>query len=171
MIGYVACVAKLSNGKNRSIYQHREVMESHLGRKLTTNEVVHHLDHNRSNNRFENLELMTRAEHARLHGLERVPELHIFTCPMCEQPAIKLARNVRSNKKKNRSGPFCSRSCAGKYGKKQQCGVSTTTMVYLTCPQCKNAFSKPKYRLTDSLKRGRKNIFCSLYCCTLHKTN
>jgi hypothetical protein len=42
-------------------------MESILGRRLRSDEIVHHKDENKKNNEPGNLELMTRAEHARHH--------------------------------------------------------------------------------------------------------
>lgn len=48
-------------------FVHRRKMEDFLGRKLTCNEVVHHKDQNKLNNDINNLEVLTRAEHARLH--------------------------------------------------------------------------------------------------------
>lgn len=47
--------------------EHIYIMEQHIGRRLTKDEVVHHIDFNRSNNCIENLQLMTRSEHSRLH--------------------------------------------------------------------------------------------------------
>ena len=38
-----------------------------LGRKLTEDEVVHHVDCNTLNNKMENLEVMTKSEHSKLH--------------------------------------------------------------------------------------------------------
>lgn len=50
------------------LYEHRLVIEKHLGRYLSTNEVVHHIDGNKSNNSLENLQLMTNEEHSRFHN-------------------------------------------------------------------------------------------------------
>lgn len=46
---------------------HRLIMEEYLGRKLTEQEVIHHVDLNKLNNDISNLRVMTREEHARLH--------------------------------------------------------------------------------------------------------
>jgi len=39
------------------VYEHRLVVEEYIGRRLTKEEVVHHIDENRSNNKIENLML------------------------------------------------------------------------------------------------------------------
>lgn len=49
-------------------HQHRVVMERVLGRKLKKGEIVHHVDGNKKNNHPSNLQVMTQADHARLHG-------------------------------------------------------------------------------------------------------
>ena len=62
-------VSYKKDGKTR--YVHRDVMEEFLGRKLRRDEIVHHKNHNRKDNRVENLELMTNSEHVKMHFIER----------------------------------------------------------------------------------------------------
>lgn len=67
--GYIR-VLDMDNPRAKSGYvlEHILVMEKYLGRMLTKDEVVHHKNENRKDNRIENLQLMTRAEHVSYHN-------------------------------------------------------------------------------------------------------
>lgn len=56
------------------VLEHRFVMSEHLGRPLTKEESVHHINGVKDDNRLENLQLMTKRVH---HGL--------VVCPHCEK--------------------------------------------------------------------------------------
>ena len=65
------------------IPEHRLVIEKHLGRKLTSDETVHHIDFNKQNNKIDNLMLFpTKLSHTRFHQKLRQ---HGLTNPMIRQ--------------------------------------------------------------------------------------
>ena len=47
------------SGKQGYIAEHRLIMEKHLGRYLTKQEAVHHINHNIADNRIKNLMLFS----------------------------------------------------------------------------------------------------------------
>ena len=53
---------------NGYVYEHRYLMEIELGRELLPDEIVHHLDCEKTNNRLENLIVISKRYHARLHS-------------------------------------------------------------------------------------------------------
>jgi len=57
--------------KDGYVMEHILVMEKAIGRYLTREEVVHHKNHIRNDNRLENLQLMSAHEHRSMHMRER----------------------------------------------------------------------------------------------------
>lgn len=52
--------------KGKYFYEHRLIMETHLGRKLKSNEHIHHINSNPKDNRLENLMIVSPQEHGEI---------------------------------------------------------------------------------------------------------
>lgn len=74
--GYVIISYYDEEGNYCRQHEHRYVMEKHLGRKLTPDEDVHHVDFDKTNNDISNLRVLSHTEHTELHyniqKLERI---------------------------------------------------------------------------------------------------
>lgn len=95
--------------KKGYVYEHRLIMEKNIGRYLLPSEDVHHKDRNRLNNKIDNLLLLSRHEHHRLHREEQLKGKHkkIAHCPICHIKVTRegcFCRNCRlkANKTKSR---------------------------------------------------------------------
>jgi agmatine/peptidylarginine deiminase len=78
--------------KNDYVLEHRVVMENHLSRLLNTNEVVHHINHNKKDNRIENLYIMDKKEHNKILSTTG-RKYFILKCPHCHIIFYRERRN------------------------------------------------------------------------------
>jgi len=81
-VGYVLVLCKdhPRQTKPNYVYEHIIVMEKKLGRYLKSNEIIHHKNGIKTDNRIENLELMTQSQHARLHHKKDMSQRKCMNC-------------------------------------------------------------------------------------------
>ena len=109
------CIVFL-DGSRKTISYPKYLVEVAIGRTLGDNEIVHHSNHDESDNRLENLTIVDRTTHSKVHARRLIRQ--DFLCPVCgveftlDGPQIS---NVLTNRLRNKSksGPYCSKSCAG----------------------------------------------------------
>lgn len=95
------------------VYVHRYMISIQIGRWVTSEEVVHHKDGNRHNNSADNLEIMTRTDHASHH--HKPCDRHEGVCSQCGAVVLfdskRLTRSVSGNM-------FCSSACCRLFSRK-----------------------------------------------------
>ncbi len=97
---------KIITVENKKFYEHRFLIEKKIGRKLTKNEHVHHINENKLDNRLENLCVLSNSDHGKLHSEIKKKQWskNHLQCLKCE-----------SSEKKHYSLGFCKNCYAKKF--------------------------------------------------------
>lgn len=129
----------------------RVLMWNEIGRELGADEIVHHVNEDCADDRVENYQIVSRAEHIELHRKSLYPEGKMASirtrvaraCATCGAP-IEVTPGAL--KEKN----YCSTACSG-LGRRGRVDA-------LTCGHCGDAFYCP-----PSSRQGRRT-YCSQAC-------
>jgi len=148
--------------QNKGKRLHREVWKANNGMDVPEGFHVHHVDHDRTNNAPDNLELMEIGEHMRLHGSEK-----------SEAKTVACRRNVKFATEGNKLIPKEKRSEArrlaweeqkkkpGTVKKCQFCGSEYETYIPKRSKYChQNCKMKARTRRLQAQK-GRSLLDCA----------
>lgn len=96
------------------ILEHHLVWWLHTGKTVPVGYAVHHKNKDPTDNRFENLELITHGEHAKRHNPKK-PDV-LLQCSWCLKPLLRLGRDVDFKRSQGQENFFCCASHAGLFG-------------------------------------------------------
>lgn len=145
-------------------YRYRYVMEQHIGRPLRTDEHVHHINDDPTDDRLENLQLLTASEHQKLHAPRRVArrraeraeawgargEKRCVVCGTDERPHIGLGKCGRC---------YYRERARERYGREPR---KPPTVVTIECAGCGTTFER------TLSQGGSYRKFCSRACWKAH---
>ena len=112
------------NGVRKTVSYPKYLVELYLDRYLDETETIDHIDGDITNNCLTNLRVINRKQHCK-EDVKRLKSQK-FVCPECKKEFIlegKKLHDAYENRKKGSAGPFCSKSCAGKYSRLTQLGL------------------------------------------------
>lgn len=104
---------------NGYVLAHRAIMENLIGRVLNSDEIVHHINGNGHDNRIENIEIMDRAEHSRMHMKNHGIRYVLLLCPECGKIFVRERRKSHLVRK-HKIATTCSNKCGVAFGHKRR---------------------------------------------------
>lgn len=115
--GYVTLYDESSKWAYPFIYEHIKVMQEFLGRELLPDEVVHHINLTKTDNRVENLIVVTNQEHKHIHQsikrYEACGNANFRKCRFCGGYDNPI--NMAERKTKKGALTYNHRSCEADY--------------------------------------------------------
>jgi len=96
--------------RGRYAYEHSIVYWQHHNRITLPGEVIHHKNHDKHDNRIENLELISNSKHSADH--QSKPWTYAFVeCFKCEKTFRLMGSYYRARNKLHGNRIYCSRQC------------------------------------------------------------
>lgn len=100
--------------RNRYCYEHYLVYWQTYGVLPKPNEIIHHKNENKHDNRPSNLEIKPRRKHTSDHGKTKGRTMVELRCPACHKIFVREKRATHLQKTRNQY-TCCSRQCVGQF--------------------------------------------------------
>ncbi len=152
------CFTAAWNGKKFTrVHRARWVWEQANG-KLPWGSIIHHVNHDPSDDRLENLMAVTRVEHNKIHlngryGKDARNWKGGKTFGICEHCGMEFEAYDHLGDKQR----FCSIACKG-------AAVTAARTNVLVCEQCGKEFARTTGKIELGQKNGSRRSFCSRAC-------
>lgn len=132
--------------RDRYCYEHVYVYWKHRGELPVQNKThIHHRNEIKTDNRIENLELVTQKQHRAHH--RKKPNMKTFSCKRCDKKVTIRLMTYKDRLRRNKRGVFCSVSCGA---------GNPIKLETLTCGYCGFKFKRKRWR-------SYKDAFCTPY--------
>lgn len=133
----IRCVEHPFANSDGFVFEHRLIAEQYLLtddnsiiingiRYLNPEFHVHHIDKNPLNNDPKNLQIVTKQEHAQMHGKEKQNKVMLI-CEYCHKEYEVIKSREKTSK-------FCSQGCRTRFREEHKTGQD------ITCPVCHTTF-------------------------------
>lgn len=162
-------IDKITN-KIRQIPYARYLYETTQKVKLNKDQIIHHINHDCSDDRMENFEVVLRKDHPKLHPRKSQFQEQKVTCQQCVKIFNMSVRQVQNRYYKRLygaiiDGPFCSKNCQVTFMHHKNRDATMCAQYNLVCPSCGNLFDMTLKQWTDFKRRDKiKEPFCSIKC-------
>ena len=94
-------------------YEHHVVWWKNTSELVGDSNVLHHINGDKHDNTFENLEKLSRSEHSKQHA--DMGRAHVeLLCPYCSN-TFERRKDKTYLQRPDRNGSFCDKSCAAKF--------------------------------------------------------
>lgn len=98
----------------RTISYPKYLYEQATGYLLKDNETIDHINGDFTDNRLENLRVLSRSDNAKAYMQSKPSPIGTHTCARCGKEFQRRNSQVTRLKREGKKGPYCSKQCTGK---------------------------------------------------------